>query len=260
MKQFVIRILGYGATLIFGDPMALDRWRWIVRYLPRTRGGELLIDVGCGSGAFTLGAAKRGYRALGLSWDKSNNDKAEQRARILGLPNASFAVFDVRQLDELQTNRGQYSYAINTENIEHIIGDAKLIRDIHELLAPGGRLLLTSPNYYYRAIDRGDKGPFEPIEDGRHVRRGYSSAEMRELLEHHGFLVETIEYCGGYFSQRITTLLRLLSRISAPIGWAVTLPLRVLPPLFDRPRPGGRRPGYSICVVALKPRFPRLDV
>jgi SAM-dependent methyltransferase len=255
MKGLLLRIFGHRMTLIFGDPMVLDRWRWITRYLPRTQGGELLIDIGCGSGAFSLGAAKRGYRALGLSWDDRNNREAEWRARILGLPNASFQIFDVRQLDVFQPDRGNYKYALCMENMEHIVDDSKLIKDITALLAPGGRLLLTTPNYYYRPLTKDDEGPFDPIEDGRHVKRGYSSAELRELLEFHGLLVEKIEYCSGYFSQRVTTVLRLLSKPLGRLAWIVTLPLRILGPMFDRPRADGRWPGYSISVVALKPRF-----
>ena len=236
--------------------MVLDRWRWLSRYLPRTAGAELLIDVGCGTGAFTLGAAKLGYSATGLSWDENNNVEAQHRATILGLQRqAVFQVFDVRHLDQWKKNVGEYKVVINCENIEHVIDDAKMIKDIYALLAPGGRLLLTTPNYYFRAMDKGDDGPYEPIEDGRHVRRGYSKAELIELLEFQGFLIESIEYCSGYFSQKVTVLLRLLSRISVPLAWLVTLPLRVLPRALDRPSGNSHVPGFSICVVALKPRF-----
>ena len=261
MKYMLLRIFGHGLTLIFGDTLVLDRWRWLKRYLPRTAGQELLIDVGCGSGAFTLGAAKLGYRALGLSWDERNNAEAKLRAKVLHLDhNASFDVLDVRRLDQLETNRGEYSFVVNCENIEHIVDDSKLIKDAYDLLVPGGRLLLTTPNYYFKALDRGDDGPYEPIEDGRHVRRGYSRIELIELLEFHGFLVETVEYCSGYFSQKITSLLRALSRVSGPIAWVIALPLRVLPGVFDRPRATGNPPGFSICVVALKPRFSDLKI
>ena len=41
-----------------------------------------LLDVGCGSGAFTIGAARMGYDALGLSWDARNQSVAAERAAI----------------------------------------------------------------------------------------------------------------------------------------------------------------------------------
>ena len=66
----------------------------------------------------------------------------------------------------------QFDVAICTENIEHILNDFKLVRDIADCLKPGGRLLLTTPNYNYRAITSNDNGPFCATETGGHVRRG----------------------------------------------------------------------------------------
>jgi 2-polyprenyl-3-methyl-5-hydroxy-6-metoxy-1,4-benzoquinol methylase len=71
-KSTLGRWFGFPATLVHGDTLVLDRWFWLTRYLPVTRNGESLLDVGCGTGAFTIGAARRGYRAIGLSWDERN--------------------------------------------------------------------------------------------------------------------------------------------------------------------------------------------
>jgi len=46
-------------------------------------------------------------------------------------------------------------------------------------LKPDGMLLLTTPNYNYVAITRGDDGPFSTTEDGWHVRRGYTATDLR---------------------------------------------------------------------------------
>jgi len=53
-------------------------------------GDAKFLDVGCGSGAFTLGAALRGYDVVGLSWDEPNQSKAASRAKLLGLETARF--------------------------------------------------------------------------------------------------------------------------------------------------------------------------
>jgi SAM-dependent methyltransferase len=116
-KSFLVRLLGFPATLIHGDPLQLGRWLWLRRRLPRTKNGEKLIDVGCGSGAFTIGSALRGYESVGLSWDHRNQQVASERAEFCRLC---------------------------LENIEHILDDRKLMRDIHACLRPGGFLLLTS--------------------------------------------------------------------------------------------------------------------
>jgi len=108
----------------------------------------------------------------------------------------------------------------------------------------------------YRPITNGDMGPWSKVEDGRHVRRGYTPRMLEELCAHAGLQVEEISYCSGFLSQKVTWLLRTLSHINHIFAWAVVLPLRVLPPLLD---PLIQKlthwPRFSITLVAYKPRF-----
>lgn len=261
-----LRFLPYLNT---GDTTTWDRWKWVEKRLPITRNGETLIDVGCGSGAFTIGAALRGYTALGLSWDQQNQDKATHRARVCGVSvdetpvassasergSARFEVLDVRQLGERADLRGRFDVALCCECAEHIIDDRKLLREIADSLKAGGRLLFTVPNFHYRAMSERDMGPFCAEETGWHVRRGYSPAMLRELCEESGLVCEEVSYCTGFISQKITALMRSLGRFGTRFAWAAAFPLRPLT-IFD-----GllsrifHYPGYSICMVAVKPRF-----
>ena len=63
-KSILVKLLGFPATLIHGDTLVLDRWIWLRKYLPKTKNNETLIDVGCGSGSFVIGASLRGYNSL----------------------------------------------------------------------------------------------------------------------------------------------------------------------------------------------------
>jgi SAM-dependent methyltransferase len=248
-------LFGFPATLIHGDPLVWDRWRWLEKRLPVTANGETLIDIGCGSGAFTIGAAKRGYKALGLSWEERNQTEARKRARMCRAPGADFDVCDVRMLDQHENYRQQFDVAICLENIEHILDDLKLVRDIAACLKPGGRLLLTTPHYFYRPISNVDKGPFPPIE-GEHVRRGYTRTMLLELVELAGLKCEEISYCSGYFAQKLTGLMRAVGAIHPLLGWAAVLPFRPFAPLLDATiGPLLRYPGFSICIEAYKPRY-----
>lgn len=145
MADLLVRLFGWRATLFHGDPLVYDRWRWISKRLRLTRNGERLLDVGCGSGAFTIGTAKRGYRSLGLSWDERNQAVAEKRARISGAKTATFSICDVRELDKRDDLKSQFEVVVCTENIEHIIDDFRLVASIAGCMKPGGRLLLTTP-------------------------------------------------------------------------------------------------------------------
>lgn len=192
----------------------------------------------------------------GLSCDHRNQRVAAERAALCKVHLVEFPIQDVRVLDKCTELRQAFEVAICLENIEHVLDDRKLMRDIYDCLKPGGMLLLTTPNYFYRAITSSDNGPFSRTEDGGHVRRGYTSAALRELCAASGFLVEEISSCSGFFSQKLSAFMRILSRHSGLLGWVVIFPLRLLPPLLDRlfTRLTGW-PDYSICLVAIKPRF-----
>lgn len=243
-------------NLLRGDTLVLDRWIWLSRRLPITRDKLKLLDVGCGSGAFTIESALRGYNSTGLSWDNANNSKAVARSRSAGVSDhCAFEICDVRQLDKHLGD--EYDVIINCENIEHIIDDIKLMRSISQKLKPGGYLLLTTPYYFYNPITNGDRGPFRKVEDGGHVRRGYFSSMLIELCEKSGLIPEEISYCSGFCSQKITFLLRNLNKVfGLHASWLITLPLRIFPPIIDPLiRYFFRYPDFSICLVAYKPRF-----
>ena len=253
-KSLLVKIFGFSANFIHGDTLILDRWLWLRKRLPETQNGERLIDIGCGTGAFSIGAALRGYNTLGLSWDERNQRVAGERAKICRANTAGFEVLDVRNLDSRGDLRGQFDVAICLENIEHIINDKKLIIDIALCLKPGGRLLLTTPYFLYRYITSGDKGPFSKVEDGGHVRRGYTKAMIEELCNQANLMIDNISYCSGFMSQKITFIQRVVSKIHPLLGWATILPLRFVPPVFDRFVTSVLRwPYYSICLEAYKP-------
>jgi 2-polyprenyl-3-methyl-5-hydroxy-6-metoxy-1,4-benzoquinol methylase len=258
--SLLVKLFGFPATLVHGDTLVLDRWLWIRRRLPQTRTGERAVDTGRGTGAFSIGAALRGYRVLGLSWDERNQQVAQQRAVMCGINSAEFQLLDVRRLSERRDLLESFDVAICCENIEHILDDQRLMQDIAACLKPGGKLLLTTPYILYRPIDAGDMGPWSQTEDGGHVRRGYSKAMLRELADNAGLIVESFSSCGGVLSQKITFVYRQLSKLHPLLAWSVILPLRFLPPILDRFMTGLLGwPNYSICLEAYKPRFVKID-
>ena len=253
-RSILVRLFGNRATMLHWDTLVLDRWLWVCKRLPSNGEGKMLCDVGCGTGSFTIGAALRGYTAVGLSWDERNQRVAAERAAMCEAEKASFEVLDVRRLDLRTDFRAGFDVILCTEVIEHIADDAKIFRDMAVCLKPGGRLLLTTPYEHYRAITASDEGPFIiDRQDGWHVRRGYTETRLQELCQQAGLSVHAFSYCSGILSQKITYILRTLSRVHPLLGLAVITPLRVLPPLFDtRLTRGLRWPFYSICLEARK--------
>jgi SAM-dependent methyltransferase len=254
VKNLLVRLLGFPATMLHGDTLVLDRWLWLRRRLPQRPSNPMrLLDVGCGSGGFTIGAALAGYQALGLSWDTRNQAVAAERASICNAALASFRVADIRRLEDLPDLREQFDVVICLETIEHILDDRKLLSAISGTLKKGGRLFLTTPSAAYRPITKGDLGPWSKIEDGGHVRKGYTAEVLQSLCKSSGLSVTRFSTCSGFASQKITAVLRLMAGIHPMLGWIAILPLRVLPPIVD---PLIARltdwPNFSLCLEAVK--------
>ena len=244
MTRLLVRAFGWTVTVLFGDPCVFDRWLFVRKHL---RPGPLrTLDAGSGSGAFTMYAAKRGNNALGLSFEERNNDVARERTAILGLENVDYRTGDLRHLDEFAEGLGQFDQIICLETIEHILDDAKLLRDLSGLLTPGGRLLLTTPYIGHRAMF---SEQLSEREDGGHVRWGYSHDDLDRLMQQAGLAVVEQDYVSGVVSQKITNLYRRLSSVNIHFAWLVTFPLRVAEPL-DRPLT--RLLGFPyLCVAAV---------
>lgn len=256
----LIKLFGPRITVLFGDPTVRDRWCWAANRLPKTRNNERLLDAGCGTGAFSLMASKRGYRSLGFSFDERNQRVAVERADLCGLPEAKFEIQDLRSINERTDLIREFDVVVCFEAIEHILDDRSVVKGLAKCLKPGGRLLLSAPYYRYRAITDGENGPFQLREEGWHVRRGYSEQMFRELCDEAGLRVEEIDYCSGFLSQKLAGLMILLSPISYKFAWLSTFALRWIPPLFDPLISKCTQwPMYSICLNAYKPRFAELQ-
>jgi cyclopropane fatty-acyl-phospholipid synthase-like methyltransferase len=243
----MVGLLGWRALLLYGDPCAFDRWLWLRRRL--APGPVATLDAGTGNGAFAMYAASRGNRVTGVSDFPASLTKAQRRAEAIGLSGITFQPLDLRELDRSTGELGPYDQVICLEVIEHILDDGKLLRDFASVVGPGGRVLLTTP--YLHHIPYHDEHVSE-VEDGGHVRDGYTHEQMEALLADAGFRVTSRAYLNGVVSQALTNLMQRLNRVYPHLGWVLTLPLRLLRPL-DRPLTRlSRRPYLSIAVEAVR--------
>jgi 2-polyprenyl-3-methyl-5-hydroxy-6-metoxy-1,4-benzoquinol methylase len=243
----LVSVLGWRAPLLYGDPCAFDRWLWVRRRA--LRGPVRTLDAGSGNGAFSLYMAQHENRVTAVSDFPPSLAKAERRATSIGLTGVDFRALDLRQLDRHADDLGSYDQILCLEVIEHIIDDRKLLRDFAQMTRPGGRLLLTTP--FRDHIPYADELVTDD-EDGGDVRAGYTHEEMESLLSEAGFRVASQAYISGEVTQRLVNLMQRLNRVYPHLGWAATLPLRLLRPL-DRPltRLSGR-PYLSIAVEAVR--------
>jgi len=247
MNNLLVRVMGWRATVLHGDPCVFDRWGWLSHHL--LPGSLRTLEVGCGSGAFSSYASIIGNCAVGISHDESSNSRARARAEMLHLRNIEFITLDVAALHALVARLGKFDQVMCLETIEHIEEDKKLVSDLSFALKPGGRLLLTTPFKYYRRL-LGDR--LSETQDGGHVRWGYTPQEMKALFEENELRVVAQEYLSGFVSQQLTNAMRLLSRASTMAAWAAIFPLRVFQVLDPLLTNLIGYPYLSIAVVGVK--------
>lgn len=97
-----------------------------------------ILDVGCSTGAFLTVARAAGWRAQGLEVGVASSAHARN---ALGLDVAQGSLYDAQPTAE------GYDAVAFLEVIEHLERPAEALSRIHQLLAPRGLLLLTTPNF-----------------------------------------------------------------------------------------------------------------
>ena len=150
-----------------------------LRFTRHFRSGDLAtLDVGCGNGAFSFAAYKRGNRVLGIDLNPENVEHCREYAAFLGVDPARcrFEVGSVYELDRLGE---QFDQAITFEVLEHLARDGEAVAGIASLLTAGGALHISSPFL--------DRRPYHgevltDVEDGGHLRLGYTFDGFDTLL------------------------------------------------------------------------------
>jgi 2-polyprenyl-3-methyl-5-hydroxy-6-metoxy-1,4-benzoquinol methylase len=228
LNHLLVRLFRWYGLLLHGDQTIVDRWLWLRKRL--RRGEARVLDAGCGSGTFALYAAKQGNEVVGLNWDDRDVQAAESRARMLGLSNTTFRPQDLRTVDRIVPELGSFDQILCFEVVEHLIDDGKLVRDLAGMLRPGGTLLLTTPSDDHKKVP----GEYiSEVEDGGHVRYGYSHDDLRRLAEQAGLQVTALGHLVGPLSQGLFRAYFQLGQVNGLLGWLATVPFRPFPPLLD---------------------------
>ena len=148
-----------------------------------------LLDIGCSTGLFLDAARHVGYQTQGIEFSTASADFARDH----------FAL-DVVQGDVASAKLAPASFDVVTmfDVIEHVPDPLADLRAIHALLAPGGTLIISTPN-----ID----GLFPKLSYGLAARLGYwphpdpphhlfqfSVKSMAAMLEKAGFVAGRVEH------------------------------------------------------------------
>jgi len=198
------------------------RWRFnLIRTLVmngKTDKRTRLLDAGCGTGSMVQ-HLKDLCEAVGI-------DVAAQAVSIAAGHGVSGIVRG--SLDRMPFDSATFDTVLVLDVLEHIQDDAAILRNLHAVLRPGGRLILTVPAFRFLWSEH---------DDVNHHKRRYTTAEVQRLIEDAGFEVRRVTYCNAVLFVPILfkrTALRLLRRFDER-GHAPARPPHS--DLSDYPRP-----------------------
>ncbi len=101
--------------------------------------GKSALDVGCGAGLLAEPLARLGAKVTGIDAAPEVIAVARDHAAAMGLE-VDYRVGDVQQLE------GQFDLVTCLEVIEHVADPAAFVKALAVRLAPGGLLILSTPN------------------------------------------------------------------------------------------------------------------
>jgi glycosyltransferase involved in cell wall biosynthesis len=208
-------------------------WQSIAPYV-----GNRILEVGAGIGNMTRVMYGR---ELIVASDVGVSYLQILRNRFARNPSIVVARLDLNSDDYLALEQYEFDTVVCLNVLEHIEDDRAALARLHDVLVPGGRLLLFVPadQSLYGTIDK----------QVGHFRR-YSREELRQMIESAGFTVDRIVYqnwfgrFGWWLNGRVLKRSHLPSAQSTVFDAFVPL-LRALE--FREPRKG-----LSIVAVATK--------
>jgi 2-polyprenyl-6-hydroxyphenyl methylase/3-demethylubiquinone-9 3-methyltransferase len=101
--------------------------------------GKTALDVGCGAGLLCEPLARLGAKVTGIDASPDVIAVAREHAAAMSL-DIDYRAGDVQQLE------GQFDLITSLEVIEHVAEPASFMKTLAKRLAPGGLLILSTPN------------------------------------------------------------------------------------------------------------------
>jgi ubiquinone/menaquinone biosynthesis C-methylase UbiE len=175
------RWFGRWATRYESNPLSgwLSRIQDVALAALELRAEDVLLDVGCGTGAAVRKAAPTVREAVGV--DVAPAMVVQARRLAEGLPNVDFVEGDSR---ELPFDEASFTAVVCTTSFHHYPDPAGAVREMARVLQPGGRLVIGDPcadRLAVRVVDQVNR-VFEPSHVGF-----YHLAEFSSFLSGAGF-------------------------------------------------------------------------
>jgi ubiquinone/menaquinone biosynthesis C-methylase UbiE len=140
--------------------------------------GDRVLDLGCGAGDLGADMAGAGAEVTAADVAEAALDRARRRH-----PDLDLRLFPID--GPFPFGDGSFEAVWSSEVIEHVADTARWLSEVRRVLAPRGRVLLTTPSHgRLRLLAGGIERYSEPLGDHLHL---YTQRSLRGLLREFGF-------------------------------------------------------------------------
>lgn len=160
----------------------------LLKNLPK---GSSILDVGCGSGRFSINATKMGYKVLGIDITPDAIEVCKARAADEKLNDVQFKLMDITEKSTTQ----KFDYVFCPRFVINAIATDErrrsAVRNMYASLEPGGSIFIESFNMLYMGT-----GPIKPmINISKSIfRRARIKLSKLFVKEYHGLFPGDMTY------------------------------------------------------------------
>lgn len=184
-ESYLYANYGYGTVPFFTDktlgmlaylhPAWKDAQAANIFYIPYKKDG-LLLDVGCGSGNAMKDMQRRGWKVMGIDFDKVAVESAKEKGFNARVGDLFSQQFPASNFDAILLNHV----------IEHIPSPEKIFKECYRILKPGGKLVMMTPNANARGHEKYGRN-WRGLETPHHLQI-FTPQSLSLLAKETGFL------------------------------------------------------------------------
>jgi SAM-dependent methyltransferase len=179
---------------------ASEEWQAVRRLLPEAAGKAL--DIGAGRGIASYALTRDGWSVCALEPDPSDLVGAGAIRRMAAEAHFSLEVFEAFG-EALPFEDGRFDLVLARQALHHARDLRTLLRELHRVLRPGGRLVAVRDHVISRA---GDLARFHELHPLHRLYGGEHAYLLRDY---------TAAICGAGFSLR-----KIIAPLESPINYA----------------------------------------